>query len=259
MIYRYVSAKTVVTRLRRIFDNTSWIGMAHIYMADCIQELGYAERQRNSVTLNSDGVVTDGGVIIANHKGELPCDLESIYKVERVEKGNSNNISIGSTGVPITTTEAGTSNNISNRVRMYYNKDSSMNALSCDDYVWRKENRGDWYDIDYPFIRTSFESGSIDIFYKAFKIDGEGYIMIPDIPSYRNALQWYVIAQLILEGVRPKLAGLNYDYSYEKYLDERQKAKSKVKGFSEDEQIAFAQMWTAFNTQYVERNYMESE
>lgn len=52
------------------------------------------------------------------------------------------------------------------------------------------------YTINNHFIFTTFETGQLEMAYKAFPVDDRGFPLIPDNTKYRLALQNYVCAKI---------------------------------------------------------------
>lgn len=220
MVYNYTTSKVVFARVQRFIDTNDWVGSGMMYLGDCIQSLGYASRRKNATDTNQ--------IVIANHKGELPCDLEFIEKVVYKE------------------------------CRLPINRDSGMLALVDKvNYTWEKDSvNQDWYDIDPPYIVTSFEEGELELFYRAYEMDEDGFLMIPDLPNYRNALVWYVLQQLLLEGFKLKNTTINHSYAVQMFDMYESKARSEVKRMSRDQRQAFSNMWNSLNLDNVKSTLM---
>lgn len=221
MIYRFTSSKVVYARVQRYVIGSAWLGTGMLWLGDGIQKLGYASKRKN--------LVESKALVIANHKVEIPCDVEFIEKVIHVESG----------------------------CRLMINKDSSMLALSCDDYIFSKQNIGEWYDVNPPYIRTSFESGTIDLFYRSYEMDEEGFLLIPDVAEYREALVWNVLKNLILEGYKLKDPRIDFVFAEEMWEKYKHSAKGKVRRFSRDERERFARMWNSLNTSFIDHSLMD--
>lgn len=52
------------------------------------------------------------------------------------------------------------------------------------------------YSLNGGFINTNIRYGFLTISYQAFNVDNEGFPMIPDIASYKEAVYWYVAMKL---------------------------------------------------------------
>jgi len=51
-------------------------------------------------------------------------------------------------------------------------------------------------------INASFQTGEVKIHYWAFPLDSEGFLMIPDDVSYKDAMMWKVAYQLSIRGYK---------------------------------------------------------
>lgn len=65
------------------------------------------------------------------------------------------------------------------------------------------------YNINFDNITTAFKDGTIIIQYLSIPVDEEGFPLIPDDISYRDALFWKVAYQLSLRGFEFKAKQLN--------------------------------------------------
>ena len=57
-----------------------------------------------------------------------------------------------------------------------------------------------YYSLNPGYIVTSFESGEIIIYYRAFPTDDKGFPMIWDNVYLREACSWHIISRVILSG-----------------------------------------------------------
>lgn len=225
MITRYISSKQVIARLQRMIDGSNWITSAWMYLGDGIREIGYSTQRTHEV----DTTNKPSKIQVVNHKAEIPCDLEIISKVEY------------------------------NNYRLPLNKDVSMDALSCDDYVWGKNQMGHWYSIKPPHIITSFEQGALNLFYRKYKLDKDGFLMIPDYPEYVWALTWFCLAILLLEGVKVKGEPITHAYALAQFERYEKKAKKRVKQLSRDQRQQLSNMWNSLNIESVTRQLMDTQ
>ena len=58
-----------------------------------------------------------------------------------------------------------------------------------------------YIDIAFPYIKTSFISGDIEVHYLDFARDEEGKVLVPDVEEAKTALAYKIIMQLILQGM----------------------------------------------------------
>lgn len=104
-------------------------------------------------------------VTIENHRGLLPCDLESIIQVR-------------------THSECGHNHEV-----FRYSTDS----------FHMSEHEHPSHDLTYKVqggvIFTSMKNGTIEVAYRAIPVDSEGYPMVPDNSSFIRALELYIKKQ----------------------------------------------------------------
>lgn len=219
MIYRYISSATAIARLNRYFDDRNWIMSARMDLGDGIQDIGLATKQ--------DSTCYEAPAVIVNHKLEIPCELEFLEKIEDMD-GN----------------------------RIPLNKDSSMLALTNDTYKWSKNetNLGNWYSVQPPYFKFSYSEGEVMLFYRKYSCDENGFIYIPDVSSYREALVWFMIRSLIMMGYKPKSNQITLDYAEMMYDKYKRKAKTACKSFSRDERQRFSRYWNSLNLEYTDNN-----
>jgi hypothetical protein len=124
-------------------------------------------------------------ITIADHKGKLPCDLYQLIRVVNSTANAYDNLNsnlISNPDNPSETSERVTSNKVT-------------------DYD---------YNIVFDNILTSYKIGEIKIQYLAIPTDDEGFPLVPDMESYKEALSWRVARQLALRDQLP-----NKKISYE--------------------------------------------
>ena len=221
MVYRLTSSKSIIGRVSRLIDSSDWKTMGSIYLADAIQKIGLNHSTRDKATKGNDLDSTDECLVqVTNHLAELPCDLEILSKIE------------------------------SNGFRLAYSPDVSIHGLSCDDYIWGKvSDCRSYYSVIDGYIKTSFETGQIKIFYKAFKFDSEGYIMIPDVVEFKEAVMWTTFASLLLEGHQSKNSDMDF-FKVDQIADTKiDKARSRMKNMTKDQREALSEMITSNNVE----------
>lgn len=141
---------------------------------------------------------------IHNHKAELPCDL--IYLDELtfcgipLNKGYGNNLS----------------DNYCNEMMLYNQydyRDARMSGVENIAYELGKRyvhTKGAEFLIQNGWIKTSLECGELDIVYRRLPVDEEGYPLIPEEESFREALFWYVAWKYFFKQ-RIKASGNDYN------------------------------------------------
>lgn len=76
---------------------------------------------------------------------------------------------------------------------------SMINTNIAPDTITARSARTNFkpvYTLNKGFINTNVRYGFLTIAYQAFNVDDEGFPMIPDIASYKEAVYWYVAMKL---------------------------------------------------------------
>lgn len=86
-------------------------------------------------------------------------------------------------------------------------------AFSLDNLPWSTR---DWYKVDGRHIITSFEEGSMTVYYGKNPMDRDGFLMIPDEGNYKEALRMFIKARLSGRGYPdPDYSGKELDARFE--------------------------------------------
>jgi len=228
MIHKFTSVKEVIARVYR--DND--LGEGKHRVADMIQWAGEAMEKIGSFPILETKIAGKGDepiVLLSNYQARLPANVHSIIQVAYSQNATGPfepmYLNTGSFGQdPLFNSEQGntdqfvTSDNnlivvtmslydftyeeavafINNRP----NKKDLINGLVVSGRrTFQSEiDTGDFlakYVISGEYIKTNIETGFIMIAYKSFPTDGEGYPMIPDLESFKEALYWYVTMKLM--------------------------------------------------------------
>lgn len=125
-------------------------------------------------------------------------------------------------------------------IYLRYNPSSFNNHESSANFNASTEES---YSLNPNYIVTSFESGEIDISYKALPLDEEGYPLIPDNVYFKEALFWYCVKQMILGGYVPKVAQLTYEFADNKWKFYCTAARNKANYPDIGQYQRFAETW----------------
>lgn len=150
-------------------------------------------------------------ITISSHRGCLPCDLYTISQVSYK-------------GFPL----------------MY---GSQTFDYSChdDDCQATKIISRDTYTVQGPYINTSFEEGEVCLYYRAFQVCKDGFPLIPDTYSFREAVMWYCVFKMALGGYEhPALKFQDIEQRWLKYCS---MAENEAKVFSIDQYESFMRNW----------------
>lgn len=81
------------------------------------------------------------------------------------------------------------------------------------------------YTLTAGYVQTSFETGSVVFLYKRPPVDNEGYPLIPDHPSWKQALTFYVLLKLSEGGWdHPRLSYTELELRWLKYCTQARTA-----------------------------------
>jgi hypothetical protein len=186
MIYNLVSSKRILSKIYRDLKprNSNWEADAIEWIGEALSFIGYqAAFVKRRVTLTvkdyrvpfpkdfynliavyyEDNKLPFGGDIV----NAEPYLDEAIYIAAKTEVLESTNFTVTRYGSRL------------------YNTGSS-------DY--------NYYTINPGYIQTSFETDDIELVYNAWPVDKEGLPLIPDSPYYSQAIEWYVMRQMSLQG-----------------------------------------------------------
>lgn len=173
MIYKLVSVKSVIYTIATNLD----IGDTEIPVDHFIEWIGQGLAHIGSYyQLTSKETV----LTVENFKAELPCDF---YKMQRMLYGN----------------------------QYLINNENIVSRDSVDMAANQFSNRD--YNIIHNVITTSFESGEINIQYLAIPVDCDGLPLVPDDPSFMDALFWRCVYQLSIRGyafLNPQMRDINF-------------------------------------------------
>lgn len=235
MIYKSVSIESVISRVIRNLRITDTS-----YANDILEWINEGlDRMRVVYRLNRDYKVLN----INNHSCLLPCGLVTIdavvYNGNRLRKStgcldfriepwkvvnNDNIISYFQTD-PTDPSHTNPNGNAQNYglIRGFDLKQVSIQHISESYYT----------QLDY--IKTSFEKGTIILFYKKRPVDDKGYPLVPDVEQAKEGLFWYVAGKLVMSGFTLPDPRMDYEYCEQKALKLFKQAKNIIKLPSVDE------------------------
>lgn len=187
MIYKTTSYKQVVTRVQRDFNLTgsNWIPAAIEWIGEGLAEIGtHAHLERLSCRLTSH-----------NHRIPLPCNHESTLAVEyhgiNLNKGGTLRYGKFPNSDP---TQRGYDKEAFPLVDLDTHEIEYQQTLP--DFCAERE-----YYLENPdYIITSFECGEIILHYQGYKLDEEGFPVVPDSPEHREALAFYILYKYLSRG-----------------------------------------------------------
>lgn len=239
----------VIARVGRLFkmEDSGWHGEAIDWIGEAMEAIGY----------HTAFVLKSTELEVCNHRTEYPCDLIRLKHIMY----NGSRLLLGADmtkGLYIRdTTEMAELQELTdheyNELTALYSRleskqaeldadpDNSELELDIEDIqsqitvltTKRKLPQGSmehitlpYYNLNGRFINTSFESGNIYPYYRAYPTDENGYPMIVDSYKYREACFWYLTKMLLLQG-HPVSKELNWERAEAMWEKFRSKAAAE--------------------------------
>jgi hypothetical protein len=150
-------------------------------------------------------------IAIADYRAELPCGLID-FTMMRVH-GTQQSLIYSSDRFYMEHTVPPTITGIDNTAP-YVDQYSTMPSIMNVDQT----NRYYTYYVNDGYIFTNFQTGALDIVYKAFPMDSEGYPEIPDDVRYLEAVRAYCAERI---GFKQWMKGELTDKVYQKLEQDR--------------------------------------
>lgn len=230
--YRFVSGKEVIARVIRGLNYR----LPSSYLDDLLEFVGEGLSQlavtNSLVTTSTGNVDCPGELVVRNHCVSLPCGFVSVLAVE---DQYGRRLPEGSDTTDITNQSS---------LRHIFPNESRPNTFNVDPYVHQTSSgppdeepeaavpyygedltpnttttrSSHYYKIQGNYIQTSFEEGFIKLHYLTIPVDKEGYPLIPDNDTFKQALEWYVLKRLIGSGYQHPVFKYEYcEQMFEKY------------------------------------------
>ena len=195
MVYKMISSKSVIAKIIadlgleedriKISDIREWIG-------ESMQKIGAISQKNHKVVV----------LELKDYQAKLPCDLQSIDMI--AYSTNKTNWSL------MKKTTGGFSvydcNKATPGVPLYSQSEVTVEACKCCEPLTQKfpnvvtsqkTTNIVEYDIKPGYLISNVREGFVKISYYAEFTDEDSMPMIPDIPSYSEAIYWYVAMKLL--------------------------------------------------------------
>jgi len=260
-----ISCKVIIDMIMRDIKPISndWVGDAYDMIGEAIVGIGYHANTKKGY---KDATVTD-------HKAPFPYGFERISHVEYMNRrlplgADLTAAAIGSTVEDTMDTDPYRLDEL-NRLNAQWQALEDMKDTATPSYVLELQALqdellekiiklagslgvnnintvalGHYYQLDEDGITTSFPSGNIRIYGKLFPMDEDGIPQIVDTFKYKQAVFFYVLSRLILQG--HKHPEFNYDKAHEYWESYRHRASNEARILNIDKQDRFAKMWTSW-------------
>ncbi len=194
-VYRTVSSKEVIGRfLRRTrITDSSFIDDIWEWLPEAMDKL----KTRNQLDPKW------AELTVVNHCVKLPCGLYSldavVYNGNRLREGSS---------VASVHNMPSLNTNFNSAVTSVYEPDTNITienhldvrVSGSDLQLATQFDHSEYYKLQLDYIQTSFEEGTIVVYFLKRPIDEQGYVLIPDNEDYKEALYWYLRMMVIEAG-----------------------------------------------------------
>lgn len=172
MINKQINHRHLVFRVNLLFniDYAAWKPYAKEYVGEGLRLL------RTSYAMEE----AHSYLTVVNYRTKLPCDYEHIQA-----------IMYNGYRLPISTMVNMTDDaDIADRVKYH----------PVENYS----------ELDGRYIHTSFEEGSITVYYKRYPEDSQGNPLVPDLEPVLEYLSWFILMRLVGRGYKHPIHS-NYD------------------------------------------------
>lgn len=182
---------------------------------------------------------------IKDNMSKLPCGMQALngvfYKGHRLRVGTG---SIDARVQPLNKLAIGTDSS-SPDSSFYFksNTDPKLLTNSQDLFYIRGTDITpvqtlsiqDFYQLELDYIKTSFKTGTVTIFYRRIDVNEDGYPLIPDLEEAKLALFWYVMGNLAMTGYKHTDPRMDYEFCEVRADKWFRKAKNLITIPNEDE------------------------
>jgi len=240
MIFQLTSSANLIGKIYRDFNVT--ISQEHAFalewIHEAIQSIGaFAPMQFKSTGDPGE----ESQAYVENHRVKIPCDLESVlaieYKGSRLPLGNDK--TLFSLPCNERTTNQSTAQSILPEQYAGLSKAAANIISNINNMAFT--GSGDYYQINLPYIVTSFEEGYIKIHYNAYPLDDNGFPLIPDHYYYMTALSYYILWKMFSRGnLHPTISK---NEAYQMWTHYKELAKTKAKVLTADQRERMKRRW----------------
>jgi len=231
-ISKTTSSKAIIRKIFRDLNPSSdnWVEDAIEWIGEALEHIGAAAQLEKKLCL----------VNIKDYKGALPTDL---YYINQVAVNSSVNPSIATELDELLAKvddiyyllENNPAQDLTYQLRdfnsrivvlenIYTSSETGLVPLGycttnfpkdihCPTCANTVTNYRDCYYIESDWVKTSFQNGKVCLSYMAFPIDDDGYPLVPDDISFKEAMFWYIYKKILLGGDSITNNGVDYTFA----------------------------------------------
>lgn len=233
MNYKLISSKNMIAKMFRDLkpDNGSFVTDAIEWMGEALEFIGVVTGMEHKFD----------DLEVRNHRTSMPCDMHYLgvieYKGRPLPFGSDVRIhALPKDGEALINPVADVA------VSAYFRSNTGQGNFNASfSQVTTVDNVREYCVLDPGVIRTSFESGTIRVHYMSIPVDCDNMPMIPDNVETKQAIQWYIIRQMIMGGYRHPI--FSYDYADAKWEEYCSRAQNDLMFPSPEKMESFKRLW----------------
>ena len=231
MVYKTISVMAIIGKIYRDLkiSSSSFEADAVEWCAEALDFIGYhAAFKKRTRTLTTK-----------DYRAALPTDLYNVigvyYEGDKLPLGDSSNINdnyYDKSNVYI-----------SAKTEVLESTNFEMTQYGSRLYNDDSDSLYNYYLINPNYVITSFETGEIELVYNAWPTDKDGLPEVPDNIYYKQALEWYIIRQLLMRGYEHPNKEFTYSFADAKWAKYCNSAQNDVAMPTPDKAERFRNMW----------------
>ena len=240
MIYKTISSQAIIQKIFRDLKpaDTSWTTDAIEWIGEALDFIGFHAGFEKRVK----------ELEVSSFRAEVPCDLYQLMAVEyeglplvygtdltAYDKNRTTSMS------PESSQPAHTSARFETTTGVTQNSPTGESTFRQTRTTKNQRNGSEYYVINPNYIVTSFEEGTIKLHYDGYPLDDCGYPMVPDNIYYKQALEWYIIRQMLMGGYKNE--NFNWQIADQKWGHYCVAAQNDAAYPSIDKMESFKNMW----------------
>ena len=189
--YKFISSKEVIGKVFRDLKPTdsSWTMDAVEWIGEALDFIGYHgafEKKAETVT-------------VADFRAPFPCDLYALRAVEYQGRALVEGTSTAGYDTDRTTLSTPNTSGTITTAAVFQTDPNDPDTAQQGSTTNRGQGT-EYYLMNAGYIVTSFEAGDIKLHYTAYPTDADGFPMVPDNIYVKQALEWYIIRQMMMGG-----------------------------------------------------------
>lgn len=225
MIYKYASLYEVLNKVHR---DTGSLDDIHIedlieWAGEALDQIGAYQQFIRKVT----GDKANPHLDVTNYKAKLPCD---VYRIEQVSVNGKHAVYAGNTFNHLLDGSCCTNAvEIDNYRDLFYDNFGNVFSNVAPNNFDNRYYEPYAYDVNDNYITLNVKEGKVCLAYIAIPLDENGFPLIPDDVSYREAISRYCIMKIMyINWIKGRVGKDIYEHSEQKWHWYCAQAKGKA-------------------------------